>query len=229
MFGSDIIGLTRLKLDDSVPDSAGNYLWSALELLFALQAALDELTTSGLLIKDRSTASICSISIVRGTAEYNLSPRIIMINDPIVLTTLARPIYPVTESHLYDFYGDSWATQTGNPTHYVADLERRKIRFFPIPIANDTVTMDVYRTSVVRFTEANITTVTPEVAEEWHYGLISGMLSNAYDKNDVETREMPGFQIASTKWANTIEQAKRLVIKNRYREQRSSIPRGLIC
>ena len=226
MTGAEIIRLVRLKIDDTQADDYG---WSDIELIAALNESIDDLTTTGLLIKDRSTSSICSISITALTAEYTLSPRIILINEPIWLTTLAKPIYAISEGTLYSTYGNAWATQSGDPSHYIADIERRKIKFFPIPTANETATLDVYRTMATRFTADNIGTVTPEIGEEWHYKLIHGILVNAYDKNDVETRDMPGLTVATAKWANAIEAAKRFAIKTRYKERRIAPPRGLIC
>lgn len=225
MTGAEIVHLIRAKLDDKVEP----YGWSTLEIVHALNQALDEYAQFGLLIKDRDTESICRISIISGTAEYSLSQRIILINDPIWLTTLAKPIYEVTEDYCYAKYGKSWRTTTGEITDYIADRERKKIRFFPIPDANDTAEMDVYRSQNERFTEANIGSVSPDIDVDLHYNLVHGSIVHLYDKNDTDTRDFSSLTVAKSKWTEAIELAKRSLIKRRYREQRIVPSRGLIC
>ena len=225
MYGAEIVDLVRYKLDDKVDP----YGWSTYEIAAALNQAIDEYATAGLLIKDRDTAAICRITILSGTAEYTLSQRVVLINDPIWLTTLAKPIYEITEDYCYANYGDAWASTSGEISNYIADRERKKIKFYPIPNANETATMDVYRTQNTRFTEANLSSVSPETDEDTHYNLVHGTITHLYDKSDTDTKDMAGYMTAKSKWADAIEMAKRMAIKRRYRERRVSPHRGLIC
>jgi hypothetical protein len=127
-------------------------LWKPEDLeLFANEAEREAALRSELLV-DNTTPSICQVSVVADTAEYNISSKIIR----IVLLTIPSNTYPVeqkTEEWLDDV-DPAWRTLTGTPVYYV--LRKNKLRLVPIPTATETATMKVVRYPLVRKTSSGI-------------------------------------------------------------------------
>lgn len=224
MTGQEIITKARFLLDDTV---GGNYGWSTTELVDYLNDALNEICEKGFLIKDRDTPSICNIPVLANTAEYPLSNKIISI-DKVRLSALKKTLHPTTEQTLDNYIGDGWPDNSGNPSHYIPDLERRKIILYPKPVADDTAILTVYRYPSTVFTEANLDTVSPEIDEQWHYRLAYGILYHAFMKNDVDLQNFPNLTNAFTMWGKTIEEAKRYRLNKRAMPRIIGISRGLL-
>ncbi|MBF0487795.1 MAG: helix-turn-helix domain-containing protein [Nitrospirae bacterium] len=63
--------------------------------------------------------------------------------------------------------------------------------------------------------------LTPEINERHHYCLIDGVVSRAYQKNDVDTFDPNFYQLTLGKWKEYVEKIKQEV--NRFRRSELSV------
>lgn len=196
---ADLISAWRSRVgDDTTP-----YLWSDDEAQEYLDDACNEAAERARLIRDTSTAAICTIAVVAGTASYPLDSRILsverakldLLRVPLELTSSAaldndrtaimgrnNGYEPVTGMVL------GWETTAGTPLAAAIDDEAGKwtLKLVPIPVVNDTLRLQVFRLPLASLTDDN---ASPEIPYRLHIRLVDWMEHRAYSKHDMETRD----------------------------------------
>ncbi len=158
-------------------------LWSDLELKRYANEAEREACRRSELLFDSTTPDVCRIAVVAGVATYPLHSRIrrivsaMLVSSQYILSQCAR--------HQLDRQTGSsmnWRVSSGQPVAYVVDVTT--IRFFPIPVSDDTVLLEVVRFPLHDMVNANDV---PEIPESYHYGLVNWMCHLAYSKSDSDS------------------------------------------
>lgn len=193
MTPSDIADLFRLDVEDT--DTA-DPLWTDDEVFSYMDRAQKKFARETDYFSDASTTEITQIAVTAATPILPLDPRITKIRGARLVSTgrqLTPKKYQDVEadgygSNDYDSYATfttlNWETTTGNPIILITDWEKDKARLVPIPIANDTVNLRVYRLPLEDITED---TAAFEITEtEYQTGLIYWMKHLAYLKNDAD-------------------------------------------
>lgn len=202
MDAGQLLAVFRARVHDTVAP----YLWADVEAIEFLNDAQNEAAERANLLRDSTTAEICQISVVAGTAVYLLDPRIISVErakldsqrQPMQITSTpamdgprsaSRPGWPQQWRANGTWLADSgagWETQTGTPYFLVLDAEgdRWKATLAGIPIVNDTLRLQVFR-----FPLADIEDEAdePEIPARLHVRLVDWMEYRAYSKKDTET------------------------------------------
>lgn len=125
-----------------------------------------------------------AISVISGTAVYNLDSRIITVEDVRLNSSNAN----LVKWTLDDYRAlASQYTATGTPTNYIEELTPFRIRLYPIPTANDTLYLTVYRYPLADFAWATRNVTLTEPSDFWREALIQGALMYAYQKRDADT------------------------------------------
>lgn len=178
----EILEETRDKLDDRITP----YLWQDTELLRYANRAVDRLARGAYLISDGSTAAVCQIALTATAgSEYNKHAKIIKVR----WARLTECTYPITvvslnwlEQHFYN-----WQTaKPAVPKYLTEDLTTGKITLIPAPDANYTANLVVYRLPLVGLS-LTAPGSSPEIPERYHEYILSGILAEAYLKQDAET------------------------------------------
>lgn len=185
-----LITTAATRADDLV---AGK-LWSRNEWIEFANDAQDEACRRARLLVDSTTAAVCNITVVSGTATYALHDSIIFVRRVRLLDTAGVGLAILGRRHSQDLdrdQGPGWQEEVGQPRCYVPDMDGHSLRLYPKPdTANWTVSMTVVRTAVVPATHETYAMEdgedTPEIRRRWHLGLVNWMLYRAYGKHDSE-------------------------------------------
>lgn len=108
-----------------------------------LNAAYFEAVERAYAIRDKDTATCCTIAVISGTAEYALHASVM----EIVRAKLSSKttILEFTSVDELDATFTNWENNTGAPTQLLHDRFQAKLRLYPKPNANDTLNLTVYR------------------------------------------------------------------------------------
>lgn len=175
----DLINITRLEMDDKGNETL---ITDAEHIEFANDAEL-EACRRGRLILDSTTTAICQIAIVAGTASYTLDPRVQSIRRAKLTALL-----PLKRRNLQDMdsqYAGWDDASNSTPSVFMTD-DTGKIRLWPTPSANTTLSMIVVRAPLA---EMNDGTDSPEIAARFHRSLRFWMMYRAYSKQDSEAND----------------------------------------
>ncbi len=186
---TEILDLTRIRLDDT----ALPYGWPDSELIQYLNKVHNEWTRDVRCLRDSSTVLVCNISLLASTASYALDNRIISIENAY-LSSDGVPLARATEAIL-NVYGLGWRTNTGTPLAYIPDSAVGKIRIYPyyalVSGADPAATVDTLMMDVVRYPLLQLSLSTPTLSPEIHFtnhiDLVTGIMREAYLKEDSQT------------------------------------------
>lgn len=156
-------------------------LWLDEEIIGYLNEAQNEACERASLILDISTAAVCQIAVVAGTATYNVDPRVLEIKRA-KLDSATRPLVETSIEQL-DEEMPGWETKTGTPTHFFQTSDT-SLTLVPTPIANDTLRQRVIRLPLQPMTGPEDE---PEIAERHHYRMLDWAHRCGYLKEDAET------------------------------------------
>lgn len=162
-------------------DAVAPYLWSDVEIVGYLNDAVNEACERALLIEDKTTPAVCSITLVANQAGYTLHASIIKVKR---LTFRGRALTE-TSVEAMDSDDPQWESRTGEPTRYIL-TGNHGLRMVPTPTVGEAVALTVYRTPVSALAVSPGTT-TPEIPERYHQRLMDWVLRCAYLKPDSET------------------------------------------
>jgi hypothetical protein len=175
----DLITITRSEMDDKTEP----YLITDTEHIeFANDAEL-EACRRGRLILDSTTTAICQIAVVANTASYNLDSRVQSIRRAKLTGLL-----PLKRRNLQDMdsqYSGWDDASASTPSVFMTD-DTGKIRLWPTPSANTTLSMIVARSPLA---EMNDETDSPEIAPRFHRSLRYWMMYRAYSKQDSQAND----------------------------------------
>ena len=202
MTGEELVDYLRESILDDVLNPQ---LWSDSELLrFLNYAEVQACRRAHLLIdsattNDNGTAAtastagqkpLCTLALLADTATYSLSPKILQVKR-CQLASMTTPLSgPVSYSTLDDVMQGWWGTNGtvgtagsgGYPVMFLNEPQNT-ITFIPSPSATDTAYLVVSRIPLTPFTLLT----SPEIDEQYHYGLCDWAAHLAYMKPDSET------------------------------------------
>lgn len=208
MNGSELVGALR---EDILDDVAVPYQWSDLELLRYLNYAEVQACRRAQLIIDSSTAKdsgtaatagtagqqpLCELTLVAGQATYILSPKILQVKR-CQLKSMSYPlvgpvVYRDLDEGISGWFGTSGTVGTvgsgGSPSYFLNE-PGNTITFVQAPSAPDTAYFVVSRLPLVPITLST----SPEIPEQYHYGLLDWAAYLAFRKNDSDTLNVPLF------------------------------------
>lgn len=130
----------REELDDEVPQ----YLWSDPALTRYLNEAVKEAAIRTRCLVESGNAALCQIAITAGQAEYAIDASVVIIRRAALASCLDRPLLRTTGVNL-DRACRHWQTEAGRPEYLLRDQQMASIRLSPIPDADDTLNMTLWR------------------------------------------------------------------------------------
>lgn len=171
--------LTRREISDEIGDDTSWFIRSDQMLSYANEAEYEACRRARLLV-DSTTAAICQIATVAGTAVYPYDSRIIFIRRGI-MTGATRPL--VRHSHtMMDEQVIGWESLSGEVTAFVTGMHSRNLLLYKMPTASGTLNLTVIRGPLQQFTAYG----SPEIPERFHPALIHWMKHKAYNNQDSE-------------------------------------------
>lgn len=185
---SELIIDARSTLDDEVGEST-ELLWSSEELTRYLNDSVERMCRKvPSLIKDNSTASVCSISLVAGTQHYALDASILDVAR-VKITGVGTPLEKRTSNYLDERITD-WDNTSNRalPQYYTEDYKSGYITFVYTPDQSYTATLTVHRIPISsEKLTTNTMTASPAVPAKYHADLIPWVLHRCYMKHDLQT------------------------------------------
>lgn len=170
----------------AVFDDAEPPFWSSEEIVSYLNEAVQEACERAFLIEDRSTPSICEISLQSGMDTYSLHPSVFQIKR---LTLRGRPLEETSVEAL-DAQWSSWETSTGQPREFIFEqasgIQPARVRLVPTPAQADAIFLSVYR-GALKPLNVDLDQARPEVPERFHDRLLDWVMHRAYLKQDADT------------------------------------------
>ena len=212
----DIFELLRLELDDKELPGNGDSsfsLWSNSELFHYIDQAQREFAQDTLCISDASTYG--AITVTADNPWVDFDSNIIELRR-VYLGSTGNVVEFMT---LNDFerggnwssdYGanklnSSWRSSTGTPNIIITDMETGRGRLYPIPVADDTLEMLVYREPLEEIEDASTDL---EIDAKFRRGLVHGAAVLAYAKDYVETFNNDAMMTNLQLWEKAKEQGR---------------------
>lgn len=124
---------------------------------------------------------IYSLSVLSGVKDYTLPSYI-----REVLSGRRADGRILEEKSVLDYLSDDFESDTGDLEAYIPDQETNKLRIYPEPIANETVTLHVYRYPKVELTWDN-TELSPELRLEYQVPMLNYAAFLCYMKDEANT------------------------------------------
>lgn len=172
----DLIVAFRARADDLTEPP----LWSDDEVTLYLNEAQNEAATRALLIRDSTTAAVCTIAITTVPTDYALHTSVLVV-DRVKLASQTSPLARVTVDWLDENCADWEAGTAGTPRYFVEDAGR--IRLVPKSSVSDTLALTVYRLPLEAM---NAEDDVPEIHAREHHRMIDWALRCAYLKPDTD-------------------------------------------
>ena len=191
---SQLLARLRIDLDDTEQD----YLWSDADLKSYINEAQEQAVRRARLIIDSSTSAVCNVTVVANTASYTLNSKIYRVLDVIPSWNGGDLLRKWTTKEL-SLRNNSWHSETSKtPDAYLLDYESGKIRLYPKPTQNGTLTLRVYR---LPLQDMVADSDTPEIAEHYHKPMLHYARFLAYMKPDADTQDKAKAQEAEALFA----------------------------
>lgn len=132
-----------------------------------------------------------------------------------VLNTAGTKVIPKTLSEVEEMTSvASIMTDTGTPQYLITDMEPRLGRLFPIPTADDDITLAVYR-----YPETHVTSVESKLEvednDELRLGLLHKVKALAYSKYDADAGDKDKAFLYERKWEDFIRMMEGFFSKKR--------------
>ena len=213
---SDIFSLLRLELDDKELPGNGDSsfsLWSNEELYHYIDDAQREFARDTLCLSDASTFG--AVPITADDPWVAFDSRIVELRR-VYLNSTGNVVEFMT---LNDFerggnypgdYGQmklnsSWKQSSGIPSIIITDMETGKGRLYPIPNADDSLEMLVYREPLEEIEDSSTDL---EIDPKFRRALVHGAAMLAYAKDDVETFNKDAISTHLQLWTRAKEEAR---------------------
>jgi hypothetical protein len=177
MNSTELIEAFRRDVGDEIEPP----LWSDDELLlYAGQAQVDFVRETGGVLD--ASSELTQLRVLAGEAWSPVDRRVLRIHsarhdngEPVSILNgydFSRPLHRLGE-------------QRGRVVSMITDLEPNKVRWYPIPFADETIRLHIQRLplSTISAEEQEI----DDVDEIHHWHLVDGMKVHAYLKSDAET------------------------------------------
>jgi hypothetical protein len=191
---SELLDHATQVLDDraALIDGASDSLWSDEVLCRYFRRAEEIFCEKAWVLKDSTTASCCSVTLVAGQKDYTLHASILRVlavrpNDSDIDLVRAgydtiRPRFTAYPSEFWDVnvqYTDS----PGRPIWYTTDVANRILRIRPTPRAEDVTSIGTLKLIVARLPITPLSVDTPdsspEIPEQYHLDLVDYVAGKA--------------------------------------------------
>ena len=171
--------LEQFRLD--VADVATPYLWEDAEFFRYADEAQKQFTrlTDG--IPESTSAAVTEISVTSGTDTYALSPLVLKVRAARTLSD-GRPLDVLNLEDMVT-RGNYFDGRTGIVKVVVTGMDVDSVRVWPMPIADMTVKLSVFRMPLLDITD---TSTAFEIAPQHHLNLLPWIKYRAYSKQDAE-------------------------------------------
>jgi hypothetical protein len=172
----DVVCDLRNLLDDTVKE----YLWSDYELEGYLAQAYKEFARVTQLLVDMSTANVAVYAVSASSASIALSPLVVDI----------RRAFDADNNHEFARNNSNKMPMVnikeGEVRSIIADREKGKLHFNPIPAADFNLTLQIARFPLEEFSQAMANPLEYTDDRAWNITILYAA-SRAYLKDDVET------------------------------------------
>lgn len=169
----------REELSDTAGTVDSSFSLTRSRALRYFNEAQSEACRRSRLLIDADTAEICTINLLADQAVYPLDSRVVKILGAD-LVGRSTPLFKTFRSDM----PLGWKEHTGSVQAWVNDYATGKVRFYRIPDEAGTVNLTVQRTPL---TSLVADSDSPEIAERYHYGLISYVVAKMRGDDDTET------------------------------------------
>lgn len=133
------------------------------------------------LLRDSTTSAVCTVAVTAGDPVITLHASIIdVLRVRMASETVPLQIVPQDEM---DRVNVGWDTMTGKPRAVVTGRDTGKLRLWPSPTANETLTLTVTRLPVAAMNDPEDT---PEIPAQYHRALAQWMLYRVFSIRDSE-------------------------------------------
>lgn len=174
MKGSDLATILR---EDYLDDAVKEYLWSDAALLRFINNAQREASVRGHFVYDDTTPAYTQIPLKKDKSEYRLHGII----TRILCVTVGGIPYTLKTRPELDYQKPGWRTKADLEPTYI--VNGRIISFFPVPTADSTAKLEVYRSpKPLNDLDAELETIL-----EFQTDLVHHCLFEAYNKRDQDT------------------------------------------
>lgn len=176
----NLAGLIR-EYRREADDNAQPYFVADDDLMDFANEAEEEACRRALLLRDSTTAAVCTVAITAGNPVFTLHASVIdVLRVKMASETVPLAIVPQDEM---DRVNVGWDTMTGKPRAVVAGRDTGKLRLWPSPTVNETLALTVTRLPVA---EMNDLEDTPEIPRQYHRALAQWMLYRVFSIRDSE-------------------------------------------
>jgi hypothetical protein len=194
MLLNDLIISAQNQADEVV--SKPDLLWSLDEWTEYCNEAENEVCIRANLILDKTTA-LTAITVLSGVSIYAISELILIVRRA-KMSTGTEPLVK-TSRRVLDATYPNWEAETGNVRSWFPD-DSNKIGLYKIPTEGASLNLMVSRLPLVPMALADKLTVSPELDEQYHQGLVDWMLHRAYSKQDSETLDLGKAKLHLTRF-----------------------------
>ena len=208
-----IVELIRRKMEDEVLPYivADDFVYQAID------EAQNEFVERTHCITDATTFAP---TVTEDDPWVAISDRILQIRRA-TLTTDGGAVQPITLAEMemnpsrgLD-YGvqniSAWRTATGTPKYVITDLDDENGRLVPIPVEDDTLTLEVYAYPKVIEDDAQ----DPMIPDRWAAYLVNGALTRLLLVEDHEVYDRDAGRLQAALWENAIARAVGYFERNR--------------
>lgn len=174
---------SRVFLDDT----ATPYLWSDAFLNESVNQAQVEACTRSELIVDAYTAATSQITILAGTAEYPLDPRVLSVKRAALASDLRS--LPKSSAREIDRNCQGFADfPVGSPRVFYIANSSRTLGLYPAPRADDTLNLEVWRLPLVDMVDDADEPEIPMAlhAHLAHWACYMALLHGTSERQDIE-------------------------------------------
>ena len=201
-------------------------LWSETEVYQYMDQAQKYFARETDYFTDVSTAAIVNAAVTAADPFVTIDPRITKLRGarlsdgtkvtPVKYDDIDRVGYARDAYDTMQFSNNiNWESDTGVPRFAITDMEDDKLRLVPIPTANDTLNLRVYRLPLEDITEDCNTSF--EITEyEYQRGLMYYMKYLAYQKNDSDVYNAELAAEALSQWGDFIGRVRRALDRKRF-------------
>lgn len=154
--------------------------WSNEELVDLINEAMRETAVRLKCHTDRLT-----INVKAGQRSYTINSKVFKIRR-VKLDLVSYSLGEISWQDA-DAIRKDWEDYENTPDSYMLDWERGKISLYPIPLVDDTLTMNVYRYPKSDMTLENWESDEPELAEEHQRNALYWAAKLAYEKDEANS------------------------------------------
>jgi len=222
---SKLVELIRIHTQDEEFPGNGDdsdSLFKNAELLEYIDFAQREFARRTEVLQDSRTVSITQLAVTATDPWVDISNIVIGIKKASLLANNTRLKVinhrELDQGFLIDDYGLDWAgnweTKTGTPQLLITDMDTAAVRLFPIPVADDTLSLQVTRYPLDPI-ESNSSEL--EIPEQFHRKLLHHVLYTAYSKQDADAFDPNKSENERMKFEEAIDAARNEIGK-RYKK-----------